>query len=153
MWTYLTWLSLVRHTSNNIILMANHKVTWHMAWEPLITRKMKVLTFWACSSEVVASVSVVLFVHLLTQAPTVSADIGTFAIPLAGELRQVGGALCDTTWLPRCCSARSSSSNEIIWAGTRFRRRWSDFCLQLVSKHTLYSYIPTLLTITIRGME
>jgi hypothetical protein len=40
-----------------------------------------------------------------------------------------------------------SSSNKIIWAGTRFRRRWSAFCLQLVSACELLSYIqPSLIT-------
>jgi len=121
--------------------------------EPVTIIKMLILTLWTCFPEVVTSLPALLSASLLTKAPTVSGHISTFPIPLAGELRQVGGALLDTTWLPRCCSARSSSSNEIMWAGTRFRRRWSGFRLQLVSMCKLFNHIPTFVTINTREME
>ena len=115
--------------------------------------KMQVLTFWVCSSVGVTSLLAMLSVTLTTVAPTLSVDIGTFPVPLAGELRQVGGALLDIICLPTCCSARLSSSNEIIWAGTRFRRRWSAFRLQLISMCELLSYIPPPLITVIKTIE
>ena len=115
--------------------------------------KKQVLTFSVRSSVAAISLLAMLSATLTTEAPALSVDIGTFAVPLAGELRQVGGALLDINCLPTCCSARLSSSNEIIWAGTRFRRRWSAFRLQLISTCELLSYIPPSLITTIKTTE